>query len=234
MKANKVLKINHLVFLVISFISMFFLNSCSASGESAIPGGPDTGVITHSYMPFKTITFNDNQYELRKNNLSVFLDQYGNDKVQGLIYYINNYEVGTDDANLSNWSINYKLNTNYLDPNNKFDDEFIKYVYSQLETTIMEFQILFDVELDYYPEILNIEKEFKVEMNKGFDSIIVIDAYLPIQIYNLITTEVNYIYVPVKSLLAYNSDNNLEVIIDNQIIKCDYYRFMQIEGMKNN
>ena len=214
--------------MLMFIILINLLTSCSAGHGNASSQQPQG---SQSYYEFKTITYENVKYVLYKNNDITFIDQISSKKVTGLKYYVTIFNVGTDALDYTNWTINYKLNNQHIDPLNHVDDEFIRYVYNHLETTILEYQTMFDVELEYYQDIFNIEKEFQIDMNKLSDNIHIIDVYLPIKILNESNQAVFEIYIPIKSLLAYQQINILHLLCDNNIIEVEYGQFINTEGV---
>ena len=63
-------------------------------------------------------------------------------------------------------------------------------------------------------------------MNKEFESVFVIDLYLPYKLRNVITNEEYIFNVPIKSFLAYKHNDVICVIFDQENILLDYNTFI--------
>ena len=236
MKTNLYNKIRNylIIFIICAVLSLF--TGCSANGGEIDNGTnqspsnePD---VNDEMVATLSITYNNEQYQIYKMPNVTFINSLGDVELSGVIYYYNELNIGLDALEYENWSINYKLNDNNIDPSKTYNKDFIEQVYDGLRPTIEEYQYEFDCELDFYDSLYNIEKEFKVQTNKNFGSIITLDAYLPFIVKNVNTKVSNYIYVPIKSLLGYRLGNNTELICDNLSLEIEYYELISINGVR--
>ena len=236
MKTNLYNKIRNylIIFIICAVLSLF--TGCSANGGEMNNGSsqspsnkPD---VNDEMVVTLNITYNNEQYQIYKMPNVTFINSLGDVELSGIIYYYNELNIGLDALEYENWAINYKLNDNNIDPSKTYNKDFIEQVYDGLRPTIEEYQYEFDCELDFYDSLYNIEKEFKVQTNKNFGSIITLDAYLPFIVKNVNTKVSNYIYVPIKSLLGYRLGNNTELICDNLSLEIEYYELISINGVR--
>lgn len=236
MKTNLYNKIRNylIIFIICAVLSLF--TGCSANdggmhnGTNQSPSNkPD---VNDEMVATLNITYNNEQYQIYKMPNVTFINSLGDVELSGIIYYYNELNIGLDALEYENWAINYKLNDNNIDPSKTYNKDFIEQVYDGLRPTIEEYQYEFDCELDFYDSLYNIEKEFKVQTNKNFGSIITLDAYLPFIVKNVNTKVSNYIYVPIKSLLGYRLGNNTELICDNLSLEIEYYELISINGVR--
>lgn len=211
---------------IVSFIMIIlfvcFMNSCGA-GENRAPNGDANGPT--QYTSYKEITYEDVKYQISNIQNIDFIDQFGSNYREGLIYYVTEYEFVNED-NITNWSINYKYDNSRINKSNRLDQDFISYIYTILETSILSYGIMFDVELEYYENLYDISKEFNVSMEYEYSKVVVIDIYLPYQITNYNTNQIDYVNVPIMSILGYYQEDNLMILCNDSSFTINYTSFL--------
>ena len=236
MKTNLAYKIRNCltIFVLILFVSLFA--GCGANGGDMDSGSSNSPSnkpdINDEMVETLSITYNNEQYLIYKIQDASFINSLGDKDLSGIIYYLNEISMGADALLYENWSINYKLNDNNIDPSKKYTKDFIEKVYDELRPTLEDYELEFDTNFEFYDSLYNIEKEFKVQTNKNFTYIVTVDAYLPFIVKNVSTNVSNYIYVPIKSLLGYRVNDNLEIMCDNLNLEIEYNTFLALNGVR--
>ena len=210
--------------IILIFLVLFTVPFISCS-----PGGPREENPDHisgvPFYEFRRFIYNDEQYEIFKANDALFIDNF--DSTYGKIIKYNYHEYQKiSDENLQTWTINYKQEVEKILADNYDDVDLIKKFYEEIENSILEYSILFKTELDYYESSHGFEKEFIIDMNNDFDSILVIDAYMPYKLLNTTNNEEYIFNVPIKSFLAYKKGDVMNVVFNDNILKFSYEEFI--------
>ena len=216
-------KITKYISLIILFIA-FFITGCASTspndkGENAIDG-----VAYYQYKQFEFEEILYSIYSLEKVN---FIDEAIEYEYSALKYFYTEYNK----LNVNEWTLNY-----YQDTLRKFNDpntpkELFKTFYLNIQDSLNEYQKELGLIFDKYENEADFEKEFIVDMSKDFQSILIIDLYLPYQLKNENSKQIYYLNVPVKSCIAYRNGDYLSFEYDNKNITILYEAFISLNDV---
>ena len=213
--------INKLFLFLIVIFSSVILYSCNG-GSTGIIRVPNSSDLT--YYEIKRFIYDNQVYSVQKVKDAYFLETDKDIVKSNIYYYV--HEYSKPEGLEENWLINYKLDLNRTIYRYISDEALVQEFYNNIEMSIKEHEVEFNLELDYYESLKAIEKEFSVDMSKEYSSVIAVDAYLPYMILNETTGKYIYFSVPIKSFLGYKNNDNIEFVCDDKIISVDYQTFM--------
>ena len=218
------------IFLIFVLFLSLSLISC-ASGQFNTETGSDhiSGV---PFYEFRKFVFNDEQYSIFKTDNVKFIDHF-EDREGKVIKYVYHEYPRIEENNLQVWTINYKQEVENILSDNYDDIDLIKKFYDEIESSLLEYSILLNVDLEIYKSSDELEKEFNIDMTNYFDSILVIDAYLPYKLHNITKNEEYIFYVPIKSFLAYKNESLIKVILDDEEHELSYQSFISSNNVYN-
>lgn len=218
------IKLKRIIFMLLLLVALPLI-SCSSGHH---PGSDENDNIDGiPFYMFKKFVMDSSLYEIYKPSDVLFIDNFNSDSGKVIKYYYSEYnKIDSSETNLQNWTINYKQEVEKVFYDNYEKKELIERFYEEIKDSILEYSILFNTTLDYYNNTSEFEKEFIVDMNKEFESVFVIDLYLPYKLRNVITNEEYIFNVPIKSFLAYKHNDVICVIFDQENILLDYNTFI--------
>lgn len=209
----------------IYLILVIILVACSAAPGAGKDenAGPADGI---PYYQYKTFTYNDEQYLIYRPERIVFIDQGINNYTPTLKYYYTEYEK----IDASIWTINYYQDIKRFISLDSTDQGLIECFYTNIKNSIIEYDNELNIDLEMYESNTNFEKEFVVDMQNTFSTVLVIDAYIPYQLRNQTTNQTYNFNVPVKSFLAYRNNDKLKVICDDLSFEISYSEFISLSN----
>ena len=205
---------NKNIFILLVIICLLTLTSCASGGGSAggdMGGDTPGGSIPSMDNDFKDMfedlsfnqvmkyTYNDSVYIIKELKDITPIDELSNNNLSNYIFVIKEYDK-IKDENVSNWTVNYKIDVSKYLTNIQLEEEFIYNFYSKIESSLNANKIRTSIDIEFYDNIFEIEKELPVDMKKDFTSVFSIDVYLPYQVINQNTSDVFYINVPIKAI----------------------------------
>lgn len=225
-------RIKKYTIVLILFLSMILYTGCAAGGTGNVGSdsdqNPNKSTIEYNAKDFIQVcrfTYNEDMYAVgRLNSFALFTDLQSNDK-PNFVYYIEEYKMDNT-VNVSNWTINYKQDVTSIICEVPLEEAFVNMVYENIRTSLKEVSLMLDITLDYYYNLFDVEKELLVDMNNEFQSVYVVDLYLPYLLQNQTKNQAYIINVPIKSILAYLNNENLKLILDDEEIEIPYESFI--------
>lgn len=232
-------KIKHLTILFIFILAFFLLTCCSASPKddnmTNAPSSDDNN-IDATYQLYKNFSYNNEIYQIYKIENAMTFDELIALGYTNLKYVIYEYDNIFDevDANMpvpSSWIINYQQDISQIINNNAYSTELLNEINHQIKMSISEYEIILGMNLDYYDDLFDIQKELRVESSYQADTILAIDLYIPYQIKITSTNEVFTIYLPVKSFLGYKNNNTVICVYDDKTKELSYADFINANNV---
>ena len=214
--------------IFLSFI--FLLLVVALIGCASNPGFKDDAPSSPDGIPFyqyKTFEYNGDLYEIYRLETIDFIDSSINNSISTLKYYYTEYEK----LETSSWTINYFQDLKRFISLESTDRELIECFYTNIKDTINEYDKLLEIDLEIYTDETNFEKEFIVDFQQSFSSVLVIDVYLPYRLINKTTNETYNFNVPVKSFLAYRNNDSLRILCDNINFEIKYSDFISLSNV---
>lgn len=223
---------NKNIFILLVIICLLTLTSCASGGGNAsgdMGGDNPGGSIPSMDNDFKDMfedlsfnqvmkyTYNDSVYIIKELKDITPIDELSNNNLSNYIFVIKEYDK-IKDENVSNWTVNYKIDVSKYLTNIQLEEEFIYNFYSKIESSLNANKIRTSIDIEFYDNIFEIEKELPVDMKKDFTSVFSIDVYLPYQVINQNTSDVFYINVPIKSFLAYKNNDEITISLEEDLI----------------
>ena len=236
------------IFISLIILCMFLLTSCAAGGnvypespnDESEPGFSPSekdplngleGNIKAEFTQVMKYTHSDSTYLIKELTEITPINQLTNDNLSNYIYIIKEYKNNLD-SSLSNWSINYRQDVSKIICSKDLEQDFILDFYQKIESSLNTFEIKTKIEIDYYENLFEIEKELPVNMEIEFTSVIAIDIYLPYQLINQTSNETYIIYVPIKSFLAYKNNDEIKIPLEEDLI-LNYDSFIAFSNVFN-
>lgn len=129
----------------------------------------------------------------------------------------------------STWIINYYDYNDYIVTKDEIDKELLDVFYDNVKESLKEYEKTMNIEflLNYDHEQL--EKEFVIDSEIEYDSILLIDLYIPFKINGYQTFNV---YVPVKTFLAYRNNNTVVLKHNEYELSMPYEVFVSLSNVK--
>lgn len=213
-----------LIFSVL-ILSLCLLHGCGKK-DNAHSDGINDGVPFNYYTSFE---YENNQYDLYKVvDPMIITDQlYGN--IYKLEYY---YNVFKKTNTSSEWIINYYQQYDYLISNNNLNENIIDIFYNNITNTLNEYETSLNIELEYFKDSTLLQKEFKINLNKEFNEVFVIDLYIPFKLINKTLNQTYTISVPVKTFLAYRNNDLITIVYNNELFyTLNYSEFISLSNV---
>lgn len=213
-----------LIFSVL-ILSLSLLHGCKKK-DNAHSDGINDGVPFNYYTSFE---YENNQYDLYKVvDPMIITDQlYGN--IYKLEYY---YNVFKKTNTSSEWIINYYQQYDYLISNNNLNENIIDIFYNNITNTLNEYETSLNIELEYFKDSTLLQKEFKINLNKEFNEVFVIDLYIPFKLINKNLNQTYTISVPVKTFLAYRNNDLITIVYNNELFyTLNYNEFISLSNV---
>lgn len=213
-----------LIFSVL-ILSLSLLHGCGKK-DNAHSDGINDGVPFNYYTSFE---YENNQYDLYKVvDPMIITDQlYGN--IYKLEYY---YNVFKKTNTSSEWIINYYQQYDYLISNNNLNENIIDIFYNNITNTLNEYETSLNIELEYFKDSTLLQKEFKINLNKEFNEVFVIDLYIPFKLINKTLNQTYTISVPVKTFLAYRNNDLITIVYNNELFyTLNYNEFISLSNV---
>lgn len=199
---------------------IMILASCGFDPIDASDGIP--------FIYYDTFTYEDVSYDIFEVEKIYLLD--ANERVNQVIKY-DSQEIKKEDGFLTDeWIINYQQDYDYQMSLINVKKEVINKMYEEIEDSIKKFEGILNITLEYSPEERLIEREFVVDKNKEFTSVLLVDLLIPYRLVNNQTNQTNIIYIPVKSSLCYLNNEMVELIFDDVVIKMNYGDFINLSN----
>lgn len=218
------IKFKRIILIILLLFTVTFISCSNGNHGNDINNSKNDNII--SFYQFRRFKFKDTEYEISKPKDALFIDQF-NKSNNVIKYYYHEYQRLDDaNSNLSTWTINYKQEIEKVLANSYDNKDLIYKFYEEIESSILEYSVLFNNNLDYYKNYQEFEKEFIVDMNENFSSVLIIDLYLPYKLVNYSTKEETILNVPIKSFLAYKIDDVIKVIDNDFTVELDYNDFI--------
>lgn len=196
------------------------LASCGFNPIDASDGIP--------FIYYDTFTYEGVSYDIFEVEKIYLLD--ANERVNQVIKY-DSQEIKKEDGFLTDeWIINYQQDYDYQMSLINVKKEVINKMYEEIEDSIKKFEGILNITLEYSPEERLIEREFVVDKNKEFTSVLLVDLLIPYRLVNNQTNQTNIIYIPVKSSLCYLNNEIVELIFDDVVIKMNYGDFINLSN----
>ncbi len=210
----------------IIILLLIIVSSCAAGapgGNKDEAQGPSDGI---PYYQYKTFVYNEETYLIYRPETVDFIDGGINKYTPTLKYYYTEYQKV--DASL--WTINYYQDIKRFMSLDSTDKGLIECFYTNIKNSLLEYDALLNFDLEIYESIDDAEKEFVVDMQNTFTSVLVIDVYIPYQLVNQKTHQTYDFNVPVKSFLAYRNNDKLKVVCDDLIFEINYSEFISLSN----
>ena len=232
------------IFIGLIIICIFVMTGCAAGGS--FPNGEDDpsnspsrpndfdeleGAIQGDFQQVMKYTYNDSIYIIQELKDITPFNELTDKNLGDYIYVIKEYEMA-EDSTVSNWSINYRQDVSKMICSNDLGVEFINDFYQKIESSLKTFEIKIGLEIDYYENLFEIEKELPVNMEIMFKSIFSIDIYLPYQLINQTSNETFMMYVPIKSFLAYKNFDEIKIPLEEDLV-FNYDSFIAFSNVFN-
>ncbi len=180
------------------------------------------------FIYYDTFTYEDVSYDIFEVEKIYLID--ANERVNQVIKY-DSQEIKKEDGFLTDeWIINYQQDYDYQMSLINVDKEVINKMYEEIEDSIKKFEGILNITLEYSEEERLIEREFVVDKNKEFTSVLLVDLLIPYRLVNNQTNQTNIIYIPVKSSLCYLNNEIVELIFDDVVIKMNYGDFINLSN----
>ena len=227
-------KMNKYIIIPILLIMFSLITGCNVSGGNS-DDSPNNSTQNPSYnssviydssdfIQVARFTYNEDLYEVgRLMNFSLLKDL--NKDVPNIIYSIEEYLID-EITGVNNWTINYKQDVTKILCEELLEKAFVDVIYENIKTSLKEISLKLELQLDYYYDLYNIEKEIAVDLTTEFDKIYVVDLYFPYLLQNKVTNQTYILNIPVKSILAYKNQQILKFVVDKEIIEVDYNTFI--------
>jgi hypothetical protein len=196
------------------------LTSCGFNPIDASDGIP--------FIYYDNFTYEGISYDIFEVEKIYLIDT--NERVNQVIKY-DIQEIKKEDVFLTDeWIINYQQDYDYQMGLINVEKEVINKMYEEIEDSIKKFEGILNISLEYSPEERLIEREFVVDKNKEFTSVLLVDLLIPYRLVNNQTNQTNIIYIPVKSSLCYLNNEIVELIFDDVVIKMNYGDFINLSN----
>ena len=203
---------------------LIILASCAAGGA----GKPNDGAAPEGvpYYQYKTFEYNSETYLIYRPEIVDFIDQGINSYTPTLKYYYTEYQK----IDASIWMINYYQNIKRFMSLDSTDNGLIEFFYTNIKNSLAEYDQLLNFDIEMYETVDDLEKEFIVDMQNTFQSILVIDVYIPYQLKNEQTRQTYNFNVPVKSFLAYRNNDELKMVCEDLVFTVSYSEFISLSS----
>lgn len=214
---KKIINCFHLLFLI---ITISILSGCGAGGSFA--NGPQGEIHGIPYEYNKTFNALGEDYSLLIINDFEYISlDYSSSSV---IHYMFK-EYRKPDA--SYWTINYYENNQYIIDPNTLKKEVLNEFYKNINDVLIIYENHLGLKFDAIQDEKVIEKELSTNNLNGCESILVIDILIPFKIINKSNNVSYLIYVPVKTVLGYKYNDELQIVYnDKNIQTINYHHFI--------
>lgn len=134
---------------------------------------------------------------------------------------------------INNWKINYLDQYQYI-IDDELSDEVLNQFYDKIKDLLVDYEDLLNLEFETYYNNTSLEKEYTFENIELYQSILLIDVYLPFRIVD--DNQTYTVFVPVKTFQAYRDlSNNLCISYNEEReININYSLFMSSGAVKLN
>lgn len=181
--------------------------------------------------------------ELVDGNMFIYNDSFAFENHIYQIYQLNNLNLLVDDELNSSFLVMYK-EKNKLDANTwiiKYYDNYQYIVTKDVDDKLLDaFYDMIKDDFGIFEEKLNMtlitdydnsihEMEFIVDTSLNFESVLLIDLYVPFKINGY---ETFIVYVPIKTFLAYKNNDVLLIKSNELFFETTYSNFIQQENVK--
>lgn len=205
------------IFLVLLIL---VLASCgSYSDENNTDGIP--------FVYYDTFVYENVSYEVYEVE-SVYL--INSDSLDNQVIKYEYQELEKDPLLTDEWIINYLQDYDYHMNQIRVEKDVINKLYENIYDSIIKFEESLQIDLEYYPNDRLIEREFVVDSNKEYTSVLLIDLLIPYRLVNVSNNQTNIIYIPVKTSLAYRNNDSLELVFDDLTISVSYNDFISLSN----
>ena len=129
----------------------------------------------------------------------------------------------------STWIINYYDYNDYIVTKDNIDKELLDVFYDRVKDSLIDYGNDLNIEFDLNYDHEMIEKEFVVDLENEYSSIMIVDLYIPFKINGYQTFNV---YVPVKTFLAYRNNDLVLLKFNEYELSMPYEVFVSLSNVK--
>lgn len=205
--------------LLFLFIAITLLMvGCSAKG-------PDHVVDGNFFVFNCKFEYDDHIYEIYSlSSVDLFSDD-GQSLNNELVFTYTEKEK----IEASTWIINYYDYNDYIVTKDNIDKELLDVFYDRVKDSLIDYGNDLNIEFDLNYDHEMIEKEFVVDLENEYSSIMIVDLYIPFKINGYQTFNV---YVPVKTFLAYRNNDLVLLKFNEYELSMPYEVFVSLSNVK--
>lgn len=216
---RKVLPIKIIKYFLVLLLTLI-LTSCAAyKNDFKTDGIP--------FVYYDSFVYENTKYEVYEVE-SIYLINSDSSINQVIKYEYQ--ELENDNLSTDEWIINYLQDYDYHMNHLEIEKEVIDKLYEKIYDSLMKFEEILAIDLEYYPTERLIEREFLVDEKVEYTSVLLIDLLIPYRLVNKNNNQTNIIYIPVKTSLAYRNNNLLKLVFDDLVIDINYDDFVSLSN----
>lgn len=213
-------KIHKLFLLLLLIIIVPLVSSCGAQGSK------DNSLNGIPFTQQDELVYNDCIYQIYAAADYKYFDLQK--PKTAFIYYYQEYEK----INSDNWIINYYDIYQLIIINNTIEPDLLKEIYNKVKPIISNIETQVNLTFELYEDETPLEKEFIIDNTRDYQKLYILDMCVPFRVQNMMTYETYIIYIPVYTFLAYQNNESVTFVYDNNhIYSINYYDFIYYDNL---